>query len=337
MQRQKSPSTHHSAMAADEPAAVMAALGAVAIAGSVPGQPLSPPVQVTYGSTKVEGLNIAYREAGDPAGPKLVLLHGFPASSHQYRDLVPALADRFHVIAPDYPGFGNSDRPDPAVWAYSFDHIAEVIERFLAQKGFARYGLFVQDYGGPVGFRIVGRHPEALEWLIIQNTNAYEVGFTPAWDGFRNALWKNRSPATEQPLAAFLEYDAIKGIYLHGARRPELISPDNWESDYGFMQRPHAVRINLDLFYDYRTNVPLYAQWQAFLRKRQPKTIIFWGQNDIFFTPEGGNAYLADLPRAEMHRLDAGHFAVEDHLHYIVGHMARFYEGEVDGRAGRSE
>ncbi|MFL5495532.1 MAG: alpha/beta fold hydrolase [Gemmatimonadales bacterium] len=286
-------------------------------------------VEVIYGTVPVAGLNVAYREAGDPAYPKLVLLHGFPASSHQYRNLLPALADRFHVIAPDYPGFGNSDRPDPATWPYTFDRIAEVVERFLELKGFDRYGLFVQDYGGPVGFRIAGRRPEALEWLIIQNSNAYEVGFTSAWDGFRGALWKNRSPETERPLAAFLEHDAIKGIYLHGARRPELISPDNWASDDGFMRRPNAARINLDLFYDYRTNVPLYSQWQKFLRQRQPKTIIFWGQKDVFFTPAGGEAYLEDLPEAEIHRLDAGHFAVEDHLDYIVTYMRTFYESAV--------
>jgi pimeloyl-ACP methyl ester carboxylesterase len=288
--------------------------------------------EVIYGSVALDDVSIAYREAGDPANPKLVLLHGFPASSHQYRNLLPALADRFHVIAPDYPGFGNSDRPDPATWPYTFDRLAEVIERFLELKGFDRYGLFVQDYGGPVGFRIVGRRPEALEWLILQNTNAYEVGFTSAWDGFRGALWKNRSPETERPLAAFLEHDAIKGIYLHGARRPELISPDNWASDDGFMRRPHAVRLNLDLFYDYRTNVPLYPQWQKFLRERQPKTIIFWGQNDVFFTPAGGEAYLQDLPEAEIHRLDAGHFAVEDHLEYIVSNMRTFYESAVVGQ-----
>lgn len=286
---------------------------------------------VRYGSTLVKGLNIAYREAGDPSNPKLVLLHGFPASSHQYRDLVPALADRFHVIAPDYPGFGNSDRPDPASWGYTFDRISEVIEGFLELKGFDRYGLFVQDYGGPVGMRIVGRRPEALEWLIVQNSNAYEVGFTPVWDGFREALWNDRSPENEARLAAFLEHDAIKGIYLHGSRHPELISPDNWESDSAFMQRPNAVRINLDLFYDYRTNVPLYPGWQAFLRDRQPETIIFWGQNDIFFSREGGEAYLEDLPRAEMHRLDGGHFAVEDHLEYVTREIHRFYAERVAG------
>jgi len=285
--------------------------------------------QILFRSANVDGLNIAYREAGNPANSKLVLLHGFPSSSHQYRDLIRVLADRFHVVAPDYPGFGNSDRPDPMKYAYTFDGISEVIERFLRLISFKRHGLFVQDYGGPVGFRIAGRHPEALDWLIIQNSNAYEVGFTSAWDGFRGALWKNRSPETEKPLAAFFEHDAIKNMYLHGVRNPDLISPDNWESDYGFMQKPHAVRINLDLFYDYRTNVPLYPQWQAFLRKLQPKTIIFWGQNDLFFTAQGGEAYLKDLPNAEMHRLDSGHFAVEDNLDYISNNIHRFYSEKV--------
>jgi pimeloyl-ACP methyl ester carboxylesterase len=288
---------------------------------------------VRYGSLFVDGLNIAYREAGDPANPKLVLLHGFPASSHQYRDLVRALADRFHLIAPDYPGFGLSDTPDPATFPYTFDRIAQVVERVLALKGFDRYGLFVQDYGGPVGFRLVERRPDALEWLIIQNSNAYEVGFTAAWDGLRHSLWKTRSPETEAPLLGFLARDTIKTIYLHGAKRPELVSPDSWESDVAFMQRPHATRLHLDLFYDYRTNVPLYPKWQAFLRERQPATIIFWGQDDIFFTREGGDAYLADLPAAEMHRLDAGHFAVEDHLDYIATSMRHFYSQRVAGAA----
>jgi len=283
---------------------------------------------VTYGSIAVDELNIAYREAGNPANPKLVLLHGFPASSHQYRDLIRLLADRFHLIAPDYPGFGLSDTPDPATFSYTFDRIAQVIKRFLALKGFNQYGLFVQDYGGPVGFRLIEDEPDALEWLIIQNSNAYEVGFTAAWDGLRN-LWKNRSPETEEPLLGLLARDTIKAIYMHGAKRPDLVSPDSWESDSAFMHRPNAARLHLDLFYDYRTNVPLYPRWQAFLRDRQPETIIFWGQDDMFFTREGGDAYLADLPAAEMHRLDAGHFAVEDHLDYIATQIRRFYSQRV--------
>jgi len=291
--------------------------------------------QTHYRNATVQGVNMAYREAGNPGSPKLVLLHGFPSSSHQYRDLIPALATRFHVIAPDYPGFGNSDMPDPARFAYTFDKLSEVMEAFLKDRGFDRYGLFVQDYGGPVGFRIVARNPQALDWLIIQNSNAYEIGFTKAWDGFRGALWQNRSAETEAPLAAFLEHDAIKGIYLFGAKNPELISPDNWKSDFSFMERPNARRVQLDLFYDYRTNVELYPKWQAFLKTQQPKTIIFWGQDDVFFTPEGGEAYLKDLPDAEMHRLAAGHFAVEDSLNEIAGGMHSFYSEKVAREAAR--
>lgn len=287
------------------------------------------PSTVRYETAQVAGLNIAYREAGDLQNPKMVLLHGFPASSHQYRNLIPALASRFHVVAPDYPGFGNSDMPDPANFAYTFDRLAAITDEFLLQKGFNRYGLFVQDYGGPVGFRIVTRKPDALEWLIIQNTNAYEVGFTEAWGGLRNALWKNRTPETEQGVGGLLEFDTIKAVYLHGHKHPELISPDNWNMDYRFMERPNARRVQMDLFYDYRTNVTLYPTWQTFLRDRQPKTLIVWGQDDIFFTREGGEAYLKDLPDAEMHRLDSGHFAVEDCLEQIVTNIQRFYDAKV--------
>lgn len=285
---------------------------------------------VTYGSIVVDGLNIAYREAGDPASPKLVLLHGWPASSHQFRHLMPALASRFHVIAPDYPGFGNSDTPDPATFAYTFDKLAEVTEAFLKAKGFDRYGLFVQDYGGPVGFRIVTRNPGALAWLIIQNTNAYEVGFSAAWGGLRNALWLDRSAENEKNVAALLELETVKATYLGGSTNPALISPDTWNMDYFHtLQRPHGQRLQLDLFYDYRNNVTLYPKWQEFLRTQQPKTVIFWGQGDIFFTPEGGEAYLQELPKAEMHRLAAGHFATEDCLDYIAEHILAFYEKVV--------
>lgn len=277
----------------------------------------------------VDGHSVFYREAGNRDSAKIVLLHGFPASSHQYRNLIPALADRFHVIAPDYLGFGNSDMPDPARFPYTFDKISEIVESFLKQKGFDHFGLLVQDYGGPVGFRIVTRHYDWLDWLIIQNSNAYEVGFTGAWDGFRGALWKNRTPEAEKPLTAFLEVDAIKTMYLHGHKKPEAISPDDWNMDFRFMERPNARRVQLDLFYDYRTNLTLYPKWQAFLRDRQPKTIIFWGQDDIFFNREGAEAYLEDLPKAEMHRLDSGHFAVEDSLDYIATNIRRFYDQKV--------
>ena len=287
------------------------------------------PAQVRYGSINVDGLNIAYREAGDPKSPKLVLLHGWPSSSHQYRDLIVALAPRFHVIAPDYQGFGNSDRPDPAAYHYSFDAISVTIEKFLAAKGFDHYGLFVQDYGGPVGFRIVGRNPKALDWLIIQNTNAYENGFTSAWDAFRKALWVNRTPETEAPLAGFNTAEGIKGVYLAGAGHPELIAPESYQSDAAFVARPQNLRIQLDLFYDYRNNVALYPTWQKFLRDHQPKTVIFWGEHDPFFTPEGGESYLKDLPKAEIHRLNAGHFATEDNLPFIARGITAFYDKQV--------
>ncbi|HZW89262.1 MAG TPA: alpha/beta hydrolase [Myxococcaceae bacterium] len=289
----------------------------------------SPQTQMSFRTVEVQGLKIFYREAGRPGAPKLVLLHGFPASSHQYRNLLPALAQRFHVIAPDYPGFGHSDLPDPASYPYTFDRTSEVIEAFLKQVGFTRFGAYLQDYGGPVGFRILTRHPEWLEWLIIQNTNAYEEGFTKVWDGLRGAYWKRRSPETEKPLEAFLEEATVKTVYTHGHSRPELISPDNWTMDLHFLDRPGARKVQLDFFYDYRTNVALYPKWHEFLRSRQPKTLIFWGQDDIFFTPEGGEAYLRDLPGAEIHRLASGHFAVEDCLQVIVEKMLAFHEGKV--------
>ena len=284
---------------------------------------------VAYKSITIDGLEIAYREAGDSKNPKIVLLHGFPASSHQYRNLIPALADKFHVLAPDYPGFGNSDMPDPAQFAYTFDHLAEVVEHFLEKKGFDHFGLFVQDYGGPVGFRILTRKPQVLDWLVIQNTNAYEVGFTAAWGGLRGALWLDRTPATEAGVAGLLELGTVKAIYQHGSQVPELISPDNWNSDFAFLERPGARAVQMDLFYDYRTNVDLYPKWQAFLKKEQPRTLIFWGQGDIFFTPEGGEAFLKDLPDAEIHRLNAGHFAVEDCLDYIATNMHSFFHKKV--------
>jgi pimeloyl-ACP methyl ester carboxylesterase len=277
----------------------------------------------------VDGLSIFYRESGDPANPKMVLLHGFPSSSHQYRNLMSTLADHFHVVAPDYPGFGNSDLPSPDEFNYTFDQLSEIIEDFLKVIGFTHFGLYMQDYGGPVGFRIIIRHPEWLEWLVIQNTNAYEIGFTNAWDGLRNALWKNRTSETEAPLYGFLRLDTIRQVYLYGHKDPEAISPDNWNMDFRFMERPNTWRVQMDLFYDYRTNVTLYPKWQKFLRDHQPKTLIFWGQNDIFFTREGGEAYLKDLPNAEMHRLDSGHFAEQDCLAEITSNIRYFYLDRV--------
>jgi pimeloyl-ACP methyl ester carboxylesterase len=284
----------------------------------------------THHTVQVDGLNVFYRQAGDPTGPKLLLLGGFPASSHQFRNLIPALAERFHVVSPDYPGFGNSDMPDPTDWDYTFDHLAEVVEGLLQRIGFTGpMGIYMQDYGGPIGNRIIARHPDWLEWQVIQNANSYEEGFTEAWDGIRHALWVDRSPETEAPLEAFLQPETVKAIYTTGHRDRTRISPDNWSMDLFFLARPNAHRVQLDLFYDYRTNVELYRVWQAFLREKRPRTLIFWGQGDIFFTPEGGEAYLRDLPEAELVRLDSGHFAVEDSLPQISEGITRFYETKV--------
>jgi len=284
--------------------------------------------RVKYRTINVDGLNIAYRECGCPGDPKLVLFHGFPSSSHQYRNLIRILGSQFHVIAPDYPGFGLSDRPDPSLYQYTFDKLAEIMEAFLELKGFDRFGLYAHDYGSPIGFRILGRKPELLEWLIIQNCSTYEVGLSSVWDDFRS-LWSNRAAETERRVLNNFSYDAIKSLYLHGASNPEVISPDNWESDYAFMLREHSTRLNLDLLYDYRLNIGLYSSWQLLLRTMQPKTLIFWGQNDVFLKPAGGEAYLADLPNAEMHRLDTGHFALEDNLEYIAHNIRRFYTEQV--------
>ena len=197
---------------------------------------------VTHHTAEVDGLSVFYREAGDPSNPKLLLLGGFPASSHQFRNLIPALADRFHVLSPDYPGFGNTDMPDPSEWDYTFDHLAEVVEALLVEVDFTGpMGIYMQDYGGPIGNRIIARHPDWLEWQVIQNSNSYEEGFTAAWDGIRNALWVDRSPETEAPLEAFLQPETVKAIYTTGHRDPAKISPDNWNMDAFFLARPECA------------------------------------------------------------------------------------------------
>ena len=287
----------------------------------------------TTDTVAVGDLSVFYREAGTPGSPKLLLLGGFPSSSHQFRALLPALADRFHVVALDYPGFGNTDMPDPATWAYTFDHLAEVVDATLAAIGFTGpMGMYMQDYGGPIGNRLIAMHPERLTWQIIQNANSYEEGFTDVWDGIRHRLWADRTAETEAPLEAFLQPATVKAIYLTGHADPKLISPDNWNMDLFFLSRPHAHRVQLDLLYDYRTNAALYPAWQAWLRNTQPKTLVLWGQGDIFFTPAGGEAYLRDLPAATLVRLDSGHFAVEDRLPDIVTHICDFYAQHVSPR-----
>jgi len=320
--------------------AVLGALALAVTAGPATGSSTAAPgardslaagaaTAVRYRSVVIEGLNVFYREAGDPALPTIVLLGGFPSSSHMFRDLIPQLAGKFHLIAPDYPGFGGSDLPDPATFAYTFDHLAAITEQLLTQLHVTRAGFYLQDYGGPIGNRVLGRHPEWLQWQIIQNGNTYEEGFTGVWDALRGALWQHRSPETEAPLIGFMEVAGIRQIYLTGSPDPARISPDAWNSDAFFMTRPGAQRAHLDLLYDYRKNVPLYPVWQKFLRDHQPPTLIVWGKGDLFFTQAGATAYLRDLPKAELHFLEGGHFVLEDHSVEVAALITRFYEKNV--------
>jgi pimeloyl-ACP methyl ester carboxylesterase len=284
---------------------------------------------MNYKYANVDGLKVFYREAGDPKNPAMVLLHGFPSSSHMYRNLMPALADKFYLIAPDYPGFGNTDAPSPDEFSYTFDKLSEVVEKLLLSLGINRFTLFIQDYGSPVGFRIALRHPDWIQGIVSQNGNAYEEGFTGVWDSLRSALWKKRTPETEAPLSGFFSADGVKWIYCEGTREAGRISPDNWNTDLYFLSRPGNHRIQLDLFYDYRTNVDRYPRWHEYLRKHQPPTLLVWGANDPIFTQEGGRAFQRDLKHAELHMLDTGHFALEDHCDEIAALVRSFYDRRI--------
>ncbi|TCC49188.1 alpha/beta fold hydrolase [Kribbella capetownensis] len=276
------------------------------------------------------GLEVFYREAGEPGAPKLLLLGGFPSSSYQFRNLMPALADRFHLISFDYPGFGNTETPDPREWDYTFDHLAEIVDEALLALDFTGpMGLYMQDYGGPIGNRLICLHPDWLRWQIIQNASMYEEGLTDARDAIHHCPWSNGTADTDALLEAFLEPETVKAIYLTGHPDPTRISPDNWNIALQFLARPNAHRAQLDLLCDYRTNAERYPTWQRRLRRDQPKTLIFWGQGDIFSTPAGGEAYLSDLPDATLVPLNSGHFALEDSLTDIVAGINNFYDKNV--------
>lgn len=300
-------------------AVLTVAISTAALAGDV--APAYP--KTTYHTVKVEGLDIFYREAGNPKHPTVLLLHGFPTSSHMFRELIPTLAGKYHVIAPDYPGYGHSSAPDTGAFAYTFDHLANVVESALVQIGCTNFTVYVQDYGAPVGYRIAAKHPEWVRGLIVQNGNAYEEGFGPGFDALK-AFWKNRTPETEQPIRGVLTLDGTKFQYLHGTRSPEATSPDDWTLAQQLLDRPGNERIQLDLFYDYRNNPPRYPEWQAYFRKHQPPTLIVWGKNDPFFPEPGARAYLRDLPKAEMHLLDTGHFALEEDGPQIAAYILQF-------------
>ena len=282
---------------------------------------------VRYGVEQVDGLKIFFREAGDPAAPAIVLLHGFPSSSHMYREVLRELSDSYYLIAPDYPGFGNSSFPSPDEFTYSFDHLAGVMDRFLEQRGLKRYSLMIQDYGAPIGFRIALAHPERVQAIITQNGNAYREGIAAEGWGPVLDYWKNRTPELEQTIIEnVFSYEGMKWQYTHGTRNPEAISPDNWDLDYAKISRPGQHRVQLDLFYDYQNNLKRYPQWQQYLRDRQPPVLVVWGKHDAFFPVAGAEGYRRDVKDIDYNILDTGHFALEEDYKIITEKMRGFLQ-----------
>ncbi len=287
----------------------------------------TPPI-VRYGTESIDELDIFFREAGDPTKPKLVLLHGFPTSSHMFRDLIPELAEDFHILAPDYPGFGLSSAPSTDDYEYTFDHLAATVDELLERRGFDRYSLYLMDYGAPVGYRIATAHPERITGLVVQNGNAYDEGLLGFWDPIK-AYWKSESAEDRTALRGLLTLEATKWQYQHGTRSADSISPDNWLVVQPLLERPGNDEVQLDLFLDYGTNPPLYPAWQKYFREHQPPTLILWGKNDQIFPAEGAAPYLRDLPSAELHLLDTGHFALEEDGKRMAAAMRRFLLGNT--------
>ena len=285
------------------------------------------PAQTSYGYEEVGGHQIFFREAGDPTNPTLVLLHGFPSSSHQYRNLINDLSDDFYLVAPDYPGFGASDFPSPEEYEYTFDNIAKTIGAFLEQRGIGSYSLFIQDYGAPVGLRIATEHPERLQALIVQNGNVYEEGLNPESFAPIFAFWEaGRNADIEAQIAAqVFSLEGLRWQYTHGTRNPEGINPDNWLLDHQLINRDGQHEVQLGLFYDYRNNVAKYPEWQAFLREHQPPALIVWGANDAYFPTPGAEGYKRDLIDVDYNILDTGHFALEEEGEFIAKKIRAFF------------
>ena len=278
----------------------------------------------TYNYADVDGSTMFYREAGDKNSPSIVLLHGFPTSSHMYRNLIPQVAKGLHVIAPDYIGFGYSDAPSASDFTYTFDNLATHVERLLfGVLGLKKFSIYVQDYGAPIGYRIASKHPQAIDAIIVQNGNAYVEGIGGAFDPMK-PFWANRNAETEKPVRALLTLETTSFEYTHGAKNPKQISPDNWTFDQIFLDRPGNDAIQLDLLHDYASNVALYDGWHEYFRTSQPRTLILWGKNDPFFTVEGAKAYQRDLPKAELNLLDTGHFALEEEGDLIAERIKAF-------------
>jgi pimeloyl-ACP methyl ester carboxylesterase len=300
---------------------------------SMPGQAAPSPHRepVLYRSIIVDGLSISYREAGRPDAPTLLLLHGFPSSSRMYEPLLSRLSQRFHLVAPDYPGFGHSDAPDPKKFAYTFDHIAEVTQHVAEALGLARYSLYLQDYGGPVGFRLALAHPERVQALVIQNAVAHEDGLGPLWEK-RREFWADRAPNEAALRENFLSLAATRQRHLGSSPNIDRYDPDLWTDELAFLSQPGQAEIQTDLFYDYRTNVASYPAWQAWLRQHQPATLVLWGRYDPSFQVAEAEAYRRDLPKAEIHILDAGHFALDEKPDEIAARVDVFLTRHVSAR-----
>lgn len=280
---------------------------------------------VKHNYRTINGINIFYREAGDPENPTIILLHGFPSSSHQYRKILANLSDSYHLIAPDYPGFGESDFPSKDRFTYTFDNLGKIMDDFVQSFQLDRYAIMIQDYGAPVGFRIATAHPEKITAIINQNGNAYEAGLGDSWADIRK-LWKDNSEENRNALLPVFTIESLKWQYTHGTRNPELVNPDCWVLDYHRLSRPGAHQVNLDLFYDYQNNLKLYPQWQEYMRKYQPPMLIVWGKNDAFFPESGAAAYKHDLKNVDYNIYNTGHFALEEDATDIMKKISAFMQ-----------
>lgn len=279
--------------------------------------------RTTYRAADVDGFKVFYREAGAKGAPKLLLLHGFPSAGHMFRDLIPLLADRFHIVAPDLPGFGQSDIPPRESFHYTFDNIARVIERFTEVIGFDRFAVYVFDYGAPTGFRLALRHPERITAIISQNGNAYEDGLSDGWSPIK-AYWQDPSPANRDALRTLLTPEATRWQYTHGVPDATLVSPDGQNLDNFYLARPGSDEVQLDLFGDYKSNVALYPSFQDYFRTHKPPFLAVWGKNDPFFIPPGAEAFKRDNPNAVVQFFDTGHFALETHAKEIADSIRAF-------------
>ena len=282
--------------------------------------------KVSFQNQDVDGFNVFYREAGPKEAPVLLLLHGFPSAGHMFRDLIPLLSDRFRLVAPDLPGFGQSEMPERAKFAYTFDNIARVIDRFTEVIGLGRFGVYVFDYGAPTGFRLAARHPERITAIISQNGNAYEEGLSDGWNPIR-AYWQDRSEANRTALRSFLAPETTIWQYMHGVADRSAVSPDGYSLDNFYLARPGADEVQLDLFGDYKSNVALYPAFQAYFRKHKPPFLAVWGKNDPFFLPPGADAFKRDIPNAVVQFLDTGHFALETHAADVAAAIRDFLPG----------